>query len=75
MFLFSKSDFLVKGDGFEDHLMDDELHTIHHIGFDFDGEFYQISDFILLKTATDVCIPWCASQADTLSEGWEVMDN
>ncbi|MNC11592.1 hypothetical protein D3C75_592930 [compost metagenome] len=76
LFLFSRSDFLMndEDEGIEDHLMDEEVETIDHIGFEFDGVFYPIADFILLKTANGLCVPWNASQTDTLSEGWQIVD-
>jgi hypothetical protein len=75
LFLFSQSPFCIKqSDYILDFPLDDESEsTIHHIGFEFNNEFLQIADFILLKTAGERCIPWNASQEDQLAWDWEVI--
>lgn len=38
------------------------------------GGLAQVDDYILMKTATgSICMGWLASQADMLSEDWEVL--
>ena len=82
LFQFSKSQFLtidceshetpdIKAHGYGSHI--DETESINHIGFENDGEFYPIADFILMKTADGKCVPWLASQTDVLANDWMIL--
>jgi hypothetical protein len=84
--LFSQSQFITvdisDGDpspaditnlGYSQHIGDTGT-GIEHIGItDTGNEFYPISDFFLLKTADNKCVPWNASQPDTLAEDWLIL--
>lgn len=61
------------GVGYSQHIGD--LGTrIEHIGItDTGNEFYPISDFLLMKTADNKCVPWLASQTDVLAEDWLIL--
>ena len=42
-------------------------------GFEIRGEMKPLLPFIVMKTADDMYIPWLASQADMLSNDWEIV--
>jgi hypothetical protein len=75
IFLFSKSDFMINctEEQFEDHLIDEADSKIDHLGFNVNGHFLKIEDFLLLKTAGGTCIPWNASQQDTIAGDWQLV--
>lgn len=75
--LFSKTDFSMKQENEEiyDHILDDEDdNPVHHLGVDDKDGFYQLQDFIVLKTSMNKIAPWVPSQEDLLAEDWE-LDN
>ncbi len=74
VFLFSMSSFCLKHEHGYDYPMDDDSdNPIAHIGFDTDNQFIPLSDFLLLKTAQNTCVPWIPSQSDQLADDWEIV--